>query len=63
MVGEEEWMEKYRDMEGEGTVNGYQHGWKPSIPEPNSLETRLVWKWGDIGHLQVLSPWSNGWMD
>jgi len=29
----------------------------------NSLETHLVRKWGDIGHLQVLSPWSNGWMD
>ena len=29
---------------------------------PNSLETHLVRKWGDIGHLWALSPWSSGWM-
>ena len=30
---------------------------------PNSLETHLVRKWGDIGHLRSLIPWNNGWMD
>ena len=30
---------------------------------PNSLEAHLVRKRGDIGPLQALSPWSNGWMD
>ena len=30
---------------------------------PNSLETHLVKKWGDIGHLRALSPWSNGCLD
>jgi len=30
---------------------------------PNSLETHLVRKWGDIGHLRALSPWRNEWMD
>jgi len=30
---------------------------------PNSLETHLARKWGDIGHLWVLSPWNNGWID
>jgi len=28
----------------------------------NSLETHLVRKWEDIGHLRALSPWINGWM-
>jgi len=27
MASEEEWMEKHRDMEGEGKGNGHQHGW------------------------------------
>ena len=27
---------------------------------PNSLETHLMRKWGDIGHLRALSPWING---
>jgi len=27
MAGEEEGMEKYRDLEGEGKGNGHQHGW------------------------------------
>ena len=31
--------------------------------QPNSLETHLVTKWGDIGHQRALSPWINGWMD
>src|SRR6218665_2910607 len=30
---------------------------------PNSLETHLVRKRGDIGHLRALIPWINGWMD
>ena len=30
---------------------------------PNSLETHLVRKWGEIGHLWALTPWINGWMD
>jgi len=34
MAGEEEWMEKHRDMEGKGKGDGHQHGWKPRIPEP-----------------------------
>ena len=29
---------------------------------PYRLETHLVRKWGDIGHLRALSPWSDGWM-
>ena len=64
MAGEEEWLEKHRDMEGEGKGDGHRHGRKPRIPEPcslNSLETHLVRKWRDIGHLRALSPWSNGW--
>jgi len=31
--------------------------------QPNSLETHLVRKWGDIGHQRTLSPWIDGWMD
>ena len=34
MAGEEEWMEKHQDMEGEGKGDGHQHGWFPRIPEP-----------------------------
>jgi len=34
MVGEEEWKEKHRDVEGEGKGDGHQHGRKPRIPEP-----------------------------
>jgi len=29
----------------------------------DSLETHVVRKWGDNGHLQALSLWSSGWMD
>jgi len=34
MAGEEEWMEKHRDMAGEGKCDGHQHERKPRIPEP-----------------------------
>jgi len=40
MAGEEEWMEKHRDMEGEGKGDGHQHGRKPRISEP----VLIVWK-------------------
>jgi len=46
MAGEEEWMEKYRDMEGEGKGDGH---WTPILAKaqdtranPTSLETHLV---------------------
>jgi len=60
-------MKKHRDMEGEG-----ERRWTPTRAKvqdtwasPNSLEpgTHLVRKWGDIGHLRVLSPRSLSWMD
>ena len=58
---------KHQDMEGEGKGDGHQHGRKPRIPEPvltpNSQETHIVRKCGNIGHLRALSSWSNGWMD
>jgi len=38
MAGEEERMEKHRDMEGEGKCDG--HWQKPRIPEP----VLIVWK-------------------
>ena len=34
MSGEEEWMEKLRDMEGEGKGDGHLNGRQPRIPEP-----------------------------
>jgi len=40
-------MEKHRDMEGDGHQYGQQPGYQS---QPNSLETHLVRKWGDIGH-------------
>ena len=65
MAGEEEWMEKtqrYGRQKGKG--DRHQHGRKPRILDSrNSLETQLVRKWGDIGHLWALSPWGNGWME
>ena len=36
MAGEEEWMEKHQDMEGEGKGDGHQQGRKPRIPEPTN---------------------------
>ena len=39
-AGEEEWMEKHWDMEGEGKGDGQQHGRKPRIPE----QVLIVWK-------------------
>ena len=40
MAGEEEWMEKHRDMEGKGKSDVHQHERKPKIPEP----VLIVWK-------------------
>ena len=66
MAGEEEWMEKHQDM-----ARRHERRWTPTQANakdtrasPNSLETRLARKWGDIGHQRALNPWSsNGWMD
>ena len=56
MAGEEEWMEKHRDMEGEGKTR-----WTPTWAEAQdartnsySLETHLVKKWGDTGHQRAV---------
>src|SRR6218665_2347530 len=57
---------KHPDVEGEGKGVGHQHGRNPmqdTRASPNSLETHLVRKRGDIGHLRAPRPWSNGWMD
>ena len=43
MAGEEEWMEKHLDMEGEGKGDGHQYGRKPRIPEPVQ-KLLIVWK-------------------
>jgi len=58
-------METHGDMEGKR-----ERRWTPKWAKAqytkaslNSLETHLVRKWRDIGHLRALSPWSNGWMD
>jgi len=39
MAGEEEWMEKHRDMKGQGKGDGHQHGRKDTTASPN-----LAWK-------------------
>ena len=58
MVGEEEWMEKHRDMEGKK-----KRRWEStrvvaqdSRANPNSLETHLERKWGSIAHQRVVGP-------
>jgi len=67
MAGEEEWIENteiWKAIEGKG--DGHQHGRKPRIPEPVPIAYRNSTseeKWGDIGCLRALSPWSNGWMN
>ena len=58
-------MEWHRDMEG-----NRERRWTPTRAKaqdtrasPNSLETHLVRKWEDIGHIRVLRPWMDEWMD
>jgi len=51
------WQLKGKAMDtNTGGSPGYQN-------QHDSLESHLVRKWGDIGHLRALSPWINGWMD
>jgi len=56
MPDEEEWMEKHRDMEGEGEkVMGTNTG-RSSRYQNQSLETHLVRKWRDIGDQRAVGP-------
>jgi len=56
MAGEEKWMENTKIWKAKRKAMDTNTGGK-------SLETHLLRKWRDIGHLRALSPWSNGWMD
>jgi len=76
-AGEGEWLEKHRDMEGEG--DGRQHGRKPRISEPesqdiraspNSLETHLIiiiiiiflYCWKKCGTtIRITRKWGGHW--
>ena len=62
MAGEEEWMEKHQDMEGEGKGNGHQHGQKPRIPEPVSIASEEVkGHWTPTG-AEPMEQWMDRWM-
>ena len=61
---------RWRRVNGETPRYGRERGWTPKWAKtqdtrasPNSLETHLVRKWRDIGHLPVLSTWRDGLMD
>src|SRR6218665_433546 len=64
MAGEEEEVEKYRDMEREGKAMDTNTGGSPVYQsQPSILETHLVRKLGDTGLQRVLSPRMNGWIE
>jgi len=51
MAGEVEWMEKHQGMEGErGKAMDTKTVAHDSRASPDSLETHIMRKWGDIGH-------------
>ena len=63
MAGEEEGMEKTKIWKAKGKAMDTNMGGSPGYQsQPNCLETRLVRKWGDIGHQRALNPRMNGWI-
>ena len=61
MAGEEEWMEKHWDMEGDGHL----HGRKPRIPEPVRMggDTSAVKKKHDWNPMADKSEWKTPSME